>query len=115
MLANGVKFRRAPKHTCGKYGTLHTMKMPKVNDPNEWYNVIVQRGGIYEGDKLTRVKLQAQEIQGIKIPKGFELLVPSKACLGVGNTHSTRPNLYVKGWKINEVLRTLYIDQLRNG
>lgn len=114
MIKAGVKFRIAPKHTCGKYGKLHTMKMPKV-DPNDWIELIIQRGGIYEGDKLTRVKLQSQEIQGMKIPQGFELLVPASGCLGVSNGNSSRPHLYVKGWKINEVLRTLYIDKLRNG
>lgn len=114
MLAAGVKFRKAPNHTCGKYGKLHTIKMPKVN-PTDWFEVTIQRGGVYQGDKLTRVKLQAQEIKGIKIPQGFELLVPYQACLLITSEFSSRPKLSVKGWKINEVLRTLYIDQLRNG
>lgn len=114
MLESGVKFRKSPKHTCGKFGSLHAIKIPKVN-PDHLHDVLIFRTGMIESKNALLVRCQKQIIDGVSIPSGFEIWVPNANTASVSRSFSSRPIIHVIGWKLNEVLRTLYIDQLRNG
>lgn len=111
--ARGGKSRIAMKHTCGKEPRLNTFKLPKF-ELQQWVEFVIQRTEIQQGEKVTSVKLQAQEIEGIKIPQGFYLVIPSSQCL-LTEEFSSRPKLNVRGWKANEVLKTIVMEGLRNG
>lgn len=90
------------------------MKIPKVN-PDHLVDVIVQRTGMIETKKALLVRCVKQEIEGVTIPNGYEIWIPDQGITSVRNGFSSRPFVRVPGWKMNQILRTLYIDQLRNG
>lgn len=113
MLAQGVKFRKAPKHTCEK-GQPQKIRIPKV-DPTKVYDIVIQRGQIVETEKAMRVRLQKQVIAGLTIPEGFEAWLPGEGVSLINGQSSSRPIVTIKGWKVNEILRTVYLDKLRNG
>lgn len=113
MIAAGVKFRKDPRHTCDELRRI-TFKLPKL-DHDKWVEVVIQRGGYVDTGKATHVRCQPQEIEGVAIPQGFEIWVPFGSILGPHRSHSTRPGVYIKGWKINEVLKTIVMEGLRNG
>lgn len=113
--AAGGKSRIAMKHTCGKEPSVkRRMAIPRV-DPEKAYDIFIYRTGMIETKNALLVRCKKQEIEGITIPRGYEIWVPSAGETSVRNGFSSNPYIHIAGWKINEVLRTLYIDQLRNG
>lgn len=114
MLSRGVKFRIAPKHTCGKFPVdVNRIKIPKC-DPKKTYHLIIQRGGIEESNKAYKVLCQKQVIEGVTIPQGYEVWIPSSGST-ISHEYSSRPMIFIPDWKLNDILRKLYLDELRNG
>lgn len=120
MLEQGVKFRIAPKHTCGKdpkaipLKTAKIISIPKV-DPDKVYDLRIQRTGIVETGKALRVRCVKQEVEGVTIPRGYEVWLPYECGEGIIKGFSSEPVVHVWGWKMNQILRTLYLEGLRNG
>lgn len=109
-----VSFIRWYNSQNKKGGRLNTMRLPKVN-PVHLIDVIVQRTGMIETKNALLVRCVKQVIEGITIPQGYEIWLPNQCAESIKNRFSSRPIAYVPGWKINEILRTFYIDQLRDG
>ena len=112
MLKQGVKFRVAPKHTCGQYPA-SIIKIPKV-DPAKSFEILINRTGIIETPKALVVTCKKQIIEGVTIPSGYEIIVPNATLLSVDFGFSSSPRIDIPGWKLNAILRTLYLDSLRN-
>ena len=117
MLEQGVKFRIAPKHTCGKNPKeipfKKSIKIPRV-DPDKVYDLKIQRTGIVERPKALMIRCVKQEIEGVTIPRGYEVWLPNEGINSVLKGFSSEPIVHVWGWKLNEILRTLYMEGLRN-
>jgi len=111
MLAAGVKFRKAPPHTCDQHN--HKIRIPKFND-NDLIDVYIQRTGMIETKGALLVRCVKQEIEGITIPRGYEIWIPGGCLLSVQRQYSSSPFVHVSGWKMNQILRTMVIDKLRN-
>lgn len=89
------------------------MRIPKSN-PKKTYKLVIQRGGIEETAKAYKVICQKQEIEGVTIPQGFEVWIPNSGSF-LDHTFSSRPMIDIPNWKLDEILRKLYLDGLRNG
>jgi len=114
MLDHGVKFRVAPKHTCGKTPAAppsRTFKVPYV-DPSELFDLDIYRTGVIDTRKAMRVRLRKQVFNGIEIPDKTEVWCPG-GCVITGE-FSSRPKASIRGAQINPILRTVVIDQLRS-
>jgi DNA replicative helicase MCM subunit Mcm2 (Cdc46/Mcm family) len=112
MIAAGVKFRKSPTHTCN-LGNPKSIRFPKV-DPEKHFRINVQRTGIEQSPNAIRVRCIKQEIKGIIIPNGFEIWMPG-SILSVMNQYSRNTYVLLPGWKLNEVLKFLVMEGLRNG
>lgn len=110
MIAAGVKFRKSPTHTCD-LATPKIVKFPKV-DPNELFDVLIQKGGIIDTGKAYRLRCRAQIIEGIKIPNGHEFWTPT--CV-ITKQFAANPVAHIKGHIINDMLRFLVMEGLRRG
>lgn len=119
MLARGVKFRKAPSHTCGltPVSLKKTIKFPKwiPTEKSTAYKLIIQRGRIVETKNALRVRAQKQVVAGITIPNGFEIWVPNAQIESIIGDSSSVPYVFLDEWKINEVLKTIFMEGLRNG
>ena len=91
---------------------MQKINIPKV-DPKKVYKLIIQRGGLVESKNALRVRLQRQTVAGLLIPEGFEMWAPGQALSSINGQSSHSPTVMVEGWKVNEVLRTIFIDELR--
>lgn len=100
--------------SCRKISHSNRIKIPKVN-PDYLIDVFVYRTGMIETKNALLVRCQKQTIEGVEIPAGYEIWLPGIGTSSVHNSFSSRPFVHVPGWKINEILRTFYIDRLRNG
>lgn len=116
LCANGGPMKcRVTCDSCRKIsGHTSRIKIPKVN-PDKLITVFVYRTGMIETKNALMVRCQKQTIEGINIPAGYEIWLPGQGTPCVYNSFSSRPFVHVPGWKVNEILRTFYIDNLRNG
>lgn len=112
MINAGVKTRKALTHTCGrpKRSIPKKFSIPKVDESN-LFNLVIQRGNIVQTDNAIKVYLAAQEFEGVKIPRGFEVWAPNKDAF-ITKEYSAFPQIVLRGWKVNEILRTLVIRNL---
>lgn len=92
---------------------MKTIHIPRVN-PNTNFTVTILRSGIVETEKALKVRLAKQEIAGVTIPNGFEIWIPESSVLAIDAAHSNSPTVWVPGWKLNKVLKYIYIEGLRN-
>jgi hypothetical protein len=79
------------------------------------YDLKIQRGKIIETKKALKVRCVKQEIEGVIIPQGFEVWLPNESIEGLVNGFSMTPIAQVWGWKLNQVLKFLFMEELRNG
>ena len=104
--------------TCSDCKAIHKkhrpVRIPKVN-PDHLIDIIIQRGGMIETRNALLVRCIKQDIEGLTIPNGYEIWLPNQSAATINNGFSSRPIAHVPGWKVNEILRTLFIDKLRNG
>jgi hypothetical protein len=89
------------------------INIPTVN-PDSWYDVKIMASKCNPLDKSMKVHCKAQTWEGLRVFSKFEFYVPNGSWeLPMSpNIHSI---IKIKGWKINEMLRTLYLNDLRNG
>lgn len=113
MIAAGVKFRKAPTHTCDKLKP-KAFRLPKLN-PTEQYAVKIQRGQIVETKGAMRVRCCKQEIEGVQIPNGFEIWIPGANTACISRSFSLTPQILIPGWKLNGILKMIVMEGLRNG
>lgn len=112
--ARGGKSRIAMKHTCGKEPQVKSFKLPKVK-PDGLFEVVVQRTGMIETKNALIVHCQKQVIEGVTIPQGFEICLPNQNEGCIKNSYSSRPIALVDGWKLNQILKLIVMEGLRNG
>lgn len=86
------------------------IRIPKVTKAT-W--LTIQRGQIVETKKAMKVRFQKQTIEGVTIPQGFEQWLPGECIETIRSQFSSSPSVLVEAWKVNEILRTLYIDTLK--
>lgn len=113
MIAAGVKFRKAPTHTCNKFKP-KTFKLPKL-DPEELFLIKIQRGQIVETKGAMRVRCCKQELEGVIIPNGFEIWIPGGTTSSIKKSFSSSPEVLIPGWKLNGILKLIVMEGLRNG
>jgi hypothetical protein len=111
MIKAGVKFRKAPIHTCDKLSP-KTVRFPKIAE-GKHVVLRIQKTGIVETRNALKVRCQKQVIEGVTIPNGYEIWIPQGCVDMVRNPFSNIPTVGVDAWKINEVLRFLVMEELR--
>lgn len=76
--------------------------------------VKIQRQGIVETKGAMKVLCKKQEIEGITIPSGFEIWLPGQNIESVKKSFSHIAEIDVPDWKMNEILKMLYLNQIRD-
>lgn len=110
MIAAGVKFRKAPEHTCDRLKP-KTVKFPKLNH-NDLYSIRIQRGGYEVTPKAIKVKCAKQEIEGVEIPRGFEIYIAGGF---IHHEFEASPVAEIYGWQLEQILKMLVMEGLRRG
>lgn len=113
MLKRGVKFRKSPTHTCDEF-KVKTVKFPKLKE-HDLYDLYVQRTGMIETKNALMVRCVKQKIEGVVIPNGLEIWIPSIGITSVHNSFSSNPFVHIPGWKLQGVLKMIVMEGLRNG
>lgn len=85
------------------------IKIPTVNK-DEFITLLHQGHRFIKLRDSAKVRLKKQAVAGVTIPEGFETYIPLWSYQG-----ETNRVIKVKGWKVNEILRTLYLQGLRDG
>lgn len=89
-----------------------SIKIPKVN-PDELHEVqIFRTGNILTKNGATLIRCKKQVIEGVTIPSGFEFWNREGY---IDKEFSANPVFYVRGHKLNEILRFIVMEGLRNG
>lgn len=88
------------------------IKIPKFADVEKYDLLTVQyiKRGTRQVRNAMEIVLDKQTILGIEIPKGTKVYVPIRSCI-VGTIHQDKAHIHK--WKINELLRTIIIDNLK--
>ena len=90
---------------------MKAIRIPRV-DENRSFRFVIQKKGYEETKGATKVRFIKQDFMGLTIPNGLEMWVPNTAIL-ILSPFSSEPIAAIQGWKVNEILRTLYIDKLK--
>lgn len=87
--------------------------LPKV-DPQGLFAFKIHRTGIIETRKAFKVILNKQIFEGVVIPNGIEIWIPNNAGY-IDKQFSSEPEVQIRGWKVNEFIKMLVMEGLRNG
>jgi len=88
---------------------MQKIKIPKF-EKNEDVKVYVRKWSQKKVGNALMIYCLRQTIKGIDIPSGFKIYIPWNSFGGIFERSSNY--LYIKGWKMNEVIRTLVIQKL---
>jgi phosphosulfolactate synthase (CoM biosynthesis protein A) len=89
-----------------------SFKIPRFN-PDSHVVFKILKSGIYDNGKATRITLQKQIIEGVKIPK-IEIWLPNDSYF-LDRYFSSQPEVNIKGWKANQLIKFFVMEGLRNG
>jgi len=89
-----------------------TFKIPKFN-PDSFQAFKVLRGGIFDNGKATKLTLARQTVAGVNVPK-IEIWLPNDSFF-FDMHFSTNPEVNIKGWKVNDLMKFFVMEGLRNG
>lgn len=89
-----------------------SIKIPKVN-PTDLIEIQIYKTGIIETKNgATLIRCKKQVIEGVTIPRGFEFWNREGY---IDREFTANPVFLVRGEKLNEILRFLVMEGLRNG
>ncbi len=89
-----------------------SFKIPRLK-PDDLFEVEIYRTGVIETrNGATLIKCKKQVIEGVTIPRGFEFWNSEGY---IHNEFSANPTFMCRGWKLNEVLKHIVMEGLRNG
>jgi len=91
---------------------LTKIKIPKVA-VDGLFCFKIHRGGYVQTEKAIKVILHKQMFEGVQIPNGLEIWIPIGDAF-VDKEFAAQPEVKIRGWKVNEFIRMLYMDSLRN-
>lgn len=91
---------------------MRSIRIPKV-DPDKYYNLKIYKGGLNQTNYITFFKLKEQVVDGLTLPKNLQ-------CSAFNNQVifyliGPNPTVDIIGEKLNEILKTVWIDCVRNG